>query len=152
VIILFGLIAVMLLNTTVLALRFDVPGILLLLLTGGVSVLLYLRKDRLRVEYEYTFTNGELDFAKVYANARRKELGSMRVRNVEACGWVRHASFQRYVTMPGLRKDNWFLNRKANLFYFYFLKEGKKRLIVIEPSDEMARLIRQYAAQSAFQG
>jgi hypothetical protein len=75
----------------------------------------------------------------------------MRVANVEACGWVRHPSFQRYISMPGIRKDNWFLNRDANLFYFYFVKSGNRRIIVIEPTEEMAGLIRRYAGRSAFQ-
>jgi hypothetical protein len=148
----FGLIAVIFLQGTVMSLNFDIFGIATLLITGGLALLLFMRKDRLRVEYEYTFTNGELDFARVYGNSKRKELGTMKVRNVQACGWVQHASFQRYITMPNVRKDNWFLNREANLFYFYFEREGVKRIIVIEPSEEMAKLIRQYAASQAFQG
>jgi hypothetical protein len=151
-IVFFGIIALFFLQTTVMSLNFDPIGIFILLVTGGIAVLLFIRKDRLRVEYEYTFTNGEMDFARVYGNTRRKELGTMKVRNVQACGWVQHASFQRYITMPTIRKDNWFLNREANLFYFYFEREGKKRVIVIEPSEEMAKLIRQYAAPHAFQG
>ena len=151
-IIFFGLIAVILLQGTVMSLNFDLFGIAMLLITGGTAVLLFLRKDRLRVEYEYTFTNGEMDFARVYGNSKRRELGTMKVRNVQACGWVQHASFQRYITMPNVRKDNWFLNREAHLFYFYFEREGVKRIIVIEPSEAMAKLIRQYAASQAFQG
>ena len=148
----FGLIALMMLQSTVMALQFDVFGIAVLVVTGGIAVLLFLRKDHLRMEYEYTFTNGDMDFARVFGNSKRKELGTMKVRNVQACGWVQHASFQRYITMPGIRKDNWFLNRDANLFYFYFEKERTKRIIVIEPSEEMAKLIRQYSGQQAFQG
>ena len=152
VIVVFGLVAFMLLQTTIMQLNFDLVSIAIMLVTGGIAVLVFLKKNTLRMEYEYTFTNGEMDFARVYGNAKRKELGSMRVRNVDACGWVAHANFNRYVSMPGVRKDNWFLNRGANLFYFYFVKEGNKRIIVIEPSPEMAKLIQQYAAHGAFQG
>lgn len=151
-IVFFGLIALMLLQSTVMVLNFDPISIAMLLVSGGIAVMTFLRKDRLRVEYEYTFTNGDMDFARVYGNTKRKELGTMKVRNVLASGWVQHASFQRYVTMQGVRKDNWFLNRDANLYYFYFEREGKKRIIVIEPSEEMGKLIRQYSAPRAFQG
>ncbi len=151
-IVVFGFVALMLLQSTVMVLNFNVFAIGVMLATGAIAVLLFLKKDVLRTEYEYTFTNGELDFARVYGNNKRKELGSMRVKNVDACGWVAGPSFQRYVSMPGIRKDNWFLNRDANLFYFYFVKDGSKRIIVIEPSKEMADLIRQYAAHGAFQG
>ncbi len=151
-IVFFGVLALLFLSNTLMRFNFDLVGIAIMLITGGIAVLLYLRKDRVRVEYEYTFTNGEMDFARVYGNARRKELGTMNVRNVDACGWVQHQSFQRYLNMPGVRKDNWFLNREAHLFYFYFIKEGVKRIIVIEPSQEMAKLVQQYASHGAFQG
>ena len=151
VIILFGAIALITLSSLMAQPRLDLVLILTLLISGGGAVLLYLRRNHLKVEYEYSFTNGEIDFARVYNNVRRKELGSMKVANVSACGWVAHPSFRRYISMPGLRKDNWFLNREANLFYFYFIKSGNKRVIVIEPTEELAALIKRYASRGAFQ-
>lgn len=152
VIVVFGLVAVTLLQATVLSLNFNIPLIIVMLITGAIAVLLFLRKDRLKTEYEYTFTNGELDLAMVFRSVSRKELGSMRIKNVEACGHVAHESFQRYVNMPGVKKSNWFANRSGNLFYFYFAKENSKRLIIIEPTEEMVDMIRQYCAQGAYQG
>lgn len=152
IIVVFGFVALMLLQITVMQLNFDIPGIILMLLTGGVAVLLFLRKDRLKTEYEYTFTNGELDLAMVFRNTSRKELGSMRIKNIEACGHVAHDSFGRYLSMPGIKKSNWFANRDGNLFYFYFSKDAQKRLIIIEPSEAMVSLIRMYCAQGAYQG
>lgn len=152
VIVVFGLIAVMLLQMTVLSFNFSIPGIVVMVVTGGIAVLLFLRKDRLKTEYEYTFTNGELDLAMVFRNSSRKELGSMRIKNVEACGYVAHDSFKRYLSMPDVKKSNWFANRDGNLFYFFFNKDGNKRLIIIEPSDELVKLIRMYCTQNAYQG
>lgn len=152
IIVVFGMLAVTLLYGTVLAFNFNIPAIILMLITGGIAVLLFMRKDYLKPEYEYTFTNGELDLAMVLRRVRRKELGSMRIKNVEACGHVAHDSFQRYLSMPGIKKSNWFANRSGNLFYFYFSKDDKKRLIIIEPSETMVDLIRQYCAQGAYQG
>lgn len=152
VIVVFGLVAVTLLQATVLSLNFNLPLIIVMLLTGGIAVLLFLRKDRLKTEYEYTFTNGELDLAMVFRSVSRKELGSMRVKNVEACGHVAHESFQRYVNMPGVKKSNWFANRSGNLFYFYFAKDEAKRLIIIEPTETLVDMIRQYCAPGAYQG
>ncbi|NLB38256.1 MAG: hypothetical protein GX810_03275, partial [Clostridiales bacterium] len=92
-------------------------------------------------EYEYTFTNGQMDFARVFNNKKRKALGTMNVRNVEACGKVSSGSFHRYLSMPGVKRINWFLNRDAELFYFYFVKDNVKNIMVIEPSPEMLDLI-----------
>ena len=125
--------------------------IIQLLLFGGIAFLIWWKKDVLRMEYEYTFTNGELDFAAVYANKKRRNMGSMRVKNVEACGMVRSGSFQRYISMPGVKKTNWFLNRGAELLYFYFVKDGSKRVIILEPSEKMVEMIKQYLPRGAFQ-
>ena len=58
--------------------------VVMTLLTGGIAVLLFLRRDRIRTEYEYTFTNGQMDFAQVFNNKKRKNLGTMNLKNVEA--------------------------------------------------------------------
>ena len=44
--------------------------------------------------------------------------------------------------MPGIRRSNWFVNRDGNLFYIYYEKEQEKHIVILEPSEEMAELIR----------
>lgn len=155
----FGSMAVMaicvlyvLLMIQMLFVAFEWMALITVLLSAGCAVLIFFKRDQLRTEYEYTFTNGEMDFAMVFNNQRRKNLGTMRVRNVEAFGQVKGQAFQRYVTMRDIKVNNWFLNRGAELYYFYFQKEDKKRLIVIEPSEEMVELIKKYLPYGALQG
>ncbi len=126
-------------------------NIAIALLAGGIALVTFLNKDKIKMEYEYTFTNGQMDFAQVYNNKKRKALGTMNVRNVEACGMVASGSFNRYINMPGIKRTNWFLNRDADLFYFYFQKEEQKRIIIIEPSQEMIALIKKYIGQGVWQ-
>ena len=123
----------------------------LFLVFGAAAVLIFLRRDRVRTEYEYTFTNGQMDFAQVYNNKKRKGLGTMNLKNVEACGLVSSGSFHRYISMPGIQRTNWFLNRDAELLYFFFQKEGKKRIIIIEPSQEMMDMIKKALPQGVWQ-
>ena len=122
-----------------------------LIVFGGLAVLMYLYKDRIKLEYEYTFTNGQLDFAQVFNNRKRKNLGTMNIKNVEACGLVASGSFNRYINMPGIKRTNWFLNREAELLYFYFQKDSQKRIIIIEPNEEMIALIKRSLPQGAWQ-
>ncbi len=143
---LFAVIQLQLLFTS-----FNLFSVIVVVICGGSAVLLFLRRDRLRTDYEYTFTNGEMDFAKVFNNQKRKNLGTMRVKNVEAFGPVSSSSFQRYITMPGIKKEHWFLNRGAELYYFYFVKDGNKRVIILEPSEEMVDLIKKYLQRGAYQ-
>jgi len=128
-----------------------IPETLLTALMLAAAVLIFLYRDRIRTEFEYTFTNGTMDFAQVFNNRKRKPLGTMNVRNVEACGMVASGSFNRYLNIPGVNRLNWFLNRGADLFYFYFTKEGKKTLLVIEPSNDMKDLIRKTVGPGKYQ-
>ncbi len=126
-------------------------SVLITLVFCGCALLLFLRKDRIRTEYEYTFTNGSLDFAQVYNNKKRKNLGSMTVRNLDAFGKVSSGSFQRYVTMPGIKRLNWFLNREAELYYCYFTKDSKKTILIFEPSEDLVGMIRKNLGQGVYQ-
>jgi uncharacterized membrane protein len=125
--------------------------ILIVVVMIATAVLLFLYKDRIKTEYEYTFTNGILDFAQVYNNRKRKALGTMNVRNVDSCGMVDSGSFRRYVSIPAVKRLNWYLNRDAHLFYFFFTKNNNKTLIVLEPSEEMIKLIKHYVGQGKYQ-
>ena len=93
---------------------------------GGLAYLCWRNKDRMRIEYDYTFTNGDLDVGKVFGNARRKLMTSLNMKNVEMAGMVTHQSFQRFMNDNSIKKHNWFVNRGANLSYFYFQKENQK--------------------------
>ena len=133
-----------------LTMEFNWFSVIVILLSAGIAVYTWFFHDKLLTEYEYTFTNGALDFAEVYNNKKRKSLGSLNVRNVEAFGKVSSSSFQRYLNTPGVKRMNWFLNREAELYYFYFTKESDKKMIILEPSEEMVGYIKQYLPHGAF--
>ncbi len=122
-----------------------------LVVFGGLAVAIYIYKDRIKLEYEYTFTNGQLDFAQVFNNKKRKNLGTMNLKNLEACGLVSSGSFNRYINMQGIKRTNWFLNREAELLYFYYQKNGEKRIIIIEPNEEMIGMIKRSLPQGVWQ-
>ncbi len=130
---------------------FDFLSLAITVVTLGGAFLLFLYRDRLRAEYEYTFTNGALDFAMVFNNQKRKSLGSLAVNRVEAFGKVSGNAFQRYVSMNGIKRNNWFLNRGSELYYFYIQKDSSKRLIVFEPSEELVNYIKFYLPHGAWQ-
>ncbi|MFR2150515.1 MAG: hypothetical protein ACLS7Z_08360 [Christensenellales bacterium] len=100
-IVLFGAYALMMLQ--VVMVQFSVLTLVTVAMAAACAVLLFFIKDQLKVEYEYTFTNGSLDFAKVFRQAKRKELGSMNVKNVSACGQLRDG-FRRYLSMKDIER------------------------------------------------
>lgn len=130
---------------------FDWMSLVFTLVTAGIAVYCFFFHDKLRLEYEYTFTNGALDFAEVYNNKKRKSLGSLNTRNIEAFGKVSGNAFQRYLNMPNVKRMNWFLNRDAELYYFFFGKDGVKKMIILEPSQEMVDNIKFYIPHGTYQ-
>ena len=145
-IILFGLLGIIyvygVLGTIGNGQSFEWMPLVLGLILIGIAVLLYLKKDGLRIEYEYTFTNGTLDVSKVMNNSKRKYLAEIPLKIVESCGSVTHPSFQRYLNDKTLKKHNWFLNRDNDLIYLFFSKNSVKHLAIIEPSQEMQQMMR----------
>ena len=148
IMVLAALVASMTLGT--LSTGFSWFSVAVIVLSAGIAVYTWFFHDKLLTEYEYTFTNGSLDFAEVYNNKKRKSLGSLNVKNVEAFGKVTSSSFQRYLNMPGIKRMNWFLNREAELYYFYFTKDTDKKMIILEPSEEMVGYIRKYLPNGAY--
>ncbi len=124
-----------------------IPTVVLL----GIAAYCWFTHDKLRTEYEYTFTNGSLDFAMVFNNKKRKPLGSLNVAKVDAFGKVQSGSFRRHTSGNDVKHLRWFLNRESELYYLAFSKEGKKSVIVFEPSEEMVGYIKHYLPYGAHQ-
>ena len=135
----------------VLFMQFDLVSLILTVLCLGGAFLLYMYRGRLRAEYEYTFTNGSLDFAMVFNNKKRKSLGSLNIAKVDAFGKVQSGSFRRHTSGNNIKHLRWFLNRDSELYYLAFSKEGKKSVIVFEPSEEMVGYIKHYLPYGAHQ-
>ncbi len=131
--------------------NFELSLIISTVIFGALAFLIWRYKDELRIEYDYTFTNGDLDVGKVFGNSRRRLMTSLPIKNVEACGPVTDPSFQRYLTMKDVKKHNWFVNRDACLYYFYFVKNEVKHVIIVELSDEMIQMIRPYTGFGVWQ-
>jgi len=153
-IVVFGLIAAMLLNTIFMG--FDIVPIVIFVISGGLAFLIWRKKDNLRVEYDYTYTHigggrADLDVAKVMGNARRRLMTSLSLSAVESAGVVNHPSFQRYLTMKDVKKHNWFVNRGADLFYFYFVKNNVKHMIILELSETMVERVKQHFGHGVWQ-
>ena len=122
--------------------QFHFEALIVGLLAGGLTFLLWRRADYCRMEYDYSFTNGTLDVSQVLNNKRRRYLTALDMKDVVRCGPAQGSAFQKTLNEPGLKKHNWFLNRDAKLYYFYFVKNNVKHLAVVELTDEMVEMIR----------
>ncbi len=119
---------------------FNIMPVILFLIFGGLTYFCFFVKNNQKLEYDYTFTNGTLDIAKIYNNSRRKKLLTTDVREFEILAPASDEGFQRMLQHPGIKKLNYFLNRGGGLYYAVFTNNGEKTILIFEPSDEMVRL------------
>ena len=123
-------------------LAFSFPSLLLGLALGVVAFLAFRGKDNFRVEYDYAFTNGTLDICSVMNSKRRRYLCELPTKEVIRCGPATGPAFEKALHEPNVKRHNWFVNREAKLYFFYFQKKSVKHLAVMELSDEMVAVIR----------
>ena len=109
---------------------------------GGLAFLLWRWSDNCRVEYDYTFTNGNLDVSRVLNNKRRRYLTALEMKDVIRCGPAAGPAFMKTLNEPDIKRHNFFVNRDAHLYFFYFQKKGQKHVIVVELNQEMVDMIR----------
>lgn len=142
--IVFGLIA--LVNfMSILNGNFNIPVIIITLIAGGITYGCFVLRNNQRIEYDYTFTNGILDIAKVINNTKRKRLLSADIREFEIIAPTSDEGFLRMLNHKGIEKKfNYFLNRGGGLYYGVFIHEGKKALLVFEPSETLVQMFKIY--------
>ena len=123
-------------------LLFNWRALVFFIVFGGIAFLCFRLKDHCRVEYDYAFTNGTLDVSRVMNNLRRKYLCSVETRSVISCGPAAGPAFQKALSGQDRKVHNWFVNRDAALYYFYFEKKGARHVIVLELTDEFVAVVR----------
>lgn len=119
-----------------------IPVVISTLITSGIAVGSYFLKDRMMVEYEYTYTAGELDFDKVIGDKRRAKVVSLNIRDIIQVASVDDASYHNASRTPDAKKFNLVLNPGSVQHYMLFNKNGRKNLMLFEPSLDFLQMMR----------
>jgi len=101
----------------------------------GVYVLI----SRRNIEYEYIFTNGELDIDVIYNKSRRKRLFSSSVKQFEIMAHVEDADHRHALSNASKTKDYSTGIVSPNTYAFITSYEGERLKIIIEPNDMMIK-------------
>ena len=139
---LFSLSSVIGVNPETGGMLFRYQSLIMFVAFGAVAFFTFRMKDNCRVEYDYTFTNGIFDISKVMDNRRRRYLCSLEMKEVIRCGPAAGPAFAKTLAEPNVKRHNWFVNREAKLYFFYFQKKGVKHVMIVELNDEMIAVIR----------
>ncbi|MCL2240556.1 MAG: DUF6106 family protein [Defluviitaleaceae bacterium] len=95
----------------------------------------------LNVEYEYIFTNGDLDIDIIYNRARRKRLFSGHVNNFEV---MCHVEDKVHIgELSGAQETRDFSSGEVNENTYAFLTthNSKRIKVIIEPNEKMLKAI-----------
>jgi len=99
----------------------------------------YLLFSLLNVEYEYIFTNGELDIDCIYSKSRRKRQFSGVVRDFEIMAHVEDKNYASNFNSAIETKDYSSGKVKDNTYAFLTVYKSKKTKIIIEPDEVMVQ-------------
>ncbi|MBN2878774.1 MAG: hypothetical protein JXN65_03995 [Clostridia bacterium] len=115
---------------------------------GALSGISYLNKNSMRIDYEYSFTNGVLDIAQVKNNTKRKEILSIDTKEeLELIAPIMTDEFLRYQCMNDIKRINAWLNRDIKKHFAVIKKDGQRIMLVFEPSENMINTLKKYNPQ-----
>ena len=127
----------------IMALGIVYAGILSILIIAAVMVGVFMIYRQFEIEYEYIFTDGQLDVDKIIARERRKSLLTVEVSEFEIFAPMQPEFFRPYerqnfrrkidASTTPLSKERWFA---------VFDGEGGKTLLIFEPNQAIKQAVR----------
>jgi hypothetical protein len=93
----------------------------------------------LNVEYEYVFTNGELDIDIIYDQARRKRMFSTNLKNTEMMAHIDDKAHEHTFNSAQATLDYSSGVSGPDTYVFLTVHEGKKTKVIIEPNEKMLK-------------
>jgi len=116
-----------------------IPMILIAVVAGIVFLF-----RRYNIEYEYVFTNGDLDIDRIINKSRRKSALSVNVRSFVTMVPVTNKDYEREVSNYTKLMDFSSGTVKDNTYAVIFEKDKNRVKMIFEPDEQMFKAIRSY--------
>ncbi|MCL2462870.1 MAG: DUF6106 family protein [Defluviitaleaceae bacterium] len=117
------------------------PGLAVFILAAAIFGTYWLFR-RMNIEYEYVYTNGELDIDIIYAKAKRKRLFSGDTKDFEIMCAVLDTAHQRDLENVRDKPKRYYSGVVDDSTYAFIASyKGKRSIYVIEPDAEMLEAI-----------
>lgn len=113
-----------------------------ILVAVGWGALIIIR--RFNVEYEYIFTNGELDIDKIFNKSKRKSALSIDVRKFVVMVNRNRSDLNSEIGNINETLDYSTGNLKENSYAAVFEKDGKRVMLLLDPNEVMLDAIKMY--------
>ena len=108
---------------------------------------IYVFITRRNVEYELSFTNGDLDIDAIYSKKRRVHMLSTRVRDFEICAPTDDERFYKKFTETTHIKRIYSaqsFSKNATVYFADFYLNAEKVRLVFEPTEKMIKKMKLY--------
>lgn len=114
--------------------------------SGATSIYIWRKKDEAYIEYEYSYTLGDLEIAKIINNKRRRILCKFPCKDIEAFGKITASAYARYLNNPNVKKvyATFIKNAEREVYYMYYVGKKAKYLIHFEPDEEMLTYVKKH--------
>lgn len=99
-------------------------NILLELILIGLAVLMFFVKKRFYIEYEYVFTNGDIDIDKIIEMKKRKRAYEFNIKDVELLVPVESDEYKDHTKSPDTKVENFVVKGCEKKVYAAFLKKS----------------------------
>ena len=145
---LFAAIYLMQIYATMFTPDFSIMSILYCVIFGAIVVGLFYVRVNCRVEFEYAFTNGELDVDKIVNGTKRSHLHSIDIRKIEKLAPVEDESYAIYDADDKMKRTYAVINRYTQTYFLVWGEGEEKQMLLMEPSQEMVRMMHLYNAKN----
>jgi hypothetical protein len=126
-----------------------VKGFLIFFIVAIPFFAYYVIKSQ-NIEYEYAYTNGELDVDRIVAESRRKRLLSVDCKDFEIVARVSSDKYSdEYRKIPN-KVEAVSSMRSPDVYFAVFENSGKRTILYFEPNDKMIEAMWKYIPRKFF--
>nr|MBO4517747.1 hypothetical protein [Clostridia bacterium] len=112
-------------------------------------------KDKLYVDYDYTFVSGSIRFSRVIKNVKRKNILQFETSSIEKLGRYGSDTFERYMIMPDKKKvvlsSNIEPEDGKGFYYIVANVNGQKYIFVLECSETFISYVIRYSNRTVIE-
>lgn len=126
-----------------------VKGFLIFFIVAIPFFAYYVIKSQ-NIEYEYAYTNGELDVDRIVAESRRKRLLSVDCKDFEIVAKVSSDKYSdEYRKIPN-KVEAVSSMTSPDVYFAVFENDGKRTILYFEPNDKMIEAMWKYIPRKFF--
>lgn len=119
------------------------------------GILLGKIKDKLYVDYDYTFVSGSIRFSRVIKNVKRKGILLFETSNIEKLGKYGSETFERYLMIPEKKKiiltSNVEPDDGKSFYYIVANVGGQKYLFILECTETFISYVIRYSNRTVIE-